>query len=178
MEFEFDNEADALHHRVDIGHVFRQLVAALRRLELLKWLAHTELSVANSREKSETGTASKKSAEDVQLVTALEVNLGHLLGFANKNESLAVGITDLVTNLCAPDSDIEVSPSLIQCSLIKRERADLALDLAPFCDQNPFPTYIQGRVLLALSDFNAAAINFKKAAIGMSEFTACHCLQD
>ncbi|RSL92331.1 hypothetical protein CDV31_015215 [Fusarium ambrosium] len=168
MEFEFDNEADALHHRVDIGHVFRQLVAALRRLELLKWLAHTELVVANNREKSEIGTGSKKSAEDVQLVTALEVNVGHLLGFANKNESLAISLTDLVTNLCAPDSDIEVSPSLIQCSLIKRERADLALDLAPFCDQNPFPTYIQGRVLLALNDFNAAAINFKKAAIGMS----------
>ncbi|KAM5373390.1 hypothetical protein ACJZ2D_006985 [Fusarium nematophilum] len=169
MEFEFDNVADALHHRVDIGHVFRQLVAALRRLELLKWLAQTEISLPINREKSENGAVSKKASEDAHLVTALETNVGHLLGFANiKNEPLANSVTDLVTNLCAPDSDIEVSPSLIQCSLIKRERADLALDLAPFCDQNPFSVYVQGRVLLALKDLSAAAINFRKAAVGMS----------
>ncbi|KAF5008223.1 hypothetical protein FDECE_5498 [Fusarium decemcellulare] len=169
MEFEFDNESDALHNRVDVGYVFRQLVAALRRLELLKWLAQTEVSVPGNREKSENAPASKKGTEDAQLVTALEANVGHLLGFANiKNEPLANSITDIVTNLCAPDSDIEVSPSLVQCSLIKRERADLALDLAPFCDQNPFSTYVQGRVLLSLKDFSAAAIHFRKAAIGMS----------
>jgi nuclear pore complex protein Nup160 len=169
MEFEFDSDADILHSRVDVGNVFRQLVAALRRLELLKWLAQTELSVSTTRDKSDIGSTSRKGAEDVQLVTALEANVGHLLGFANKGEPLATSITDLVTNLCAPDSDIEVSPSLIQCSLLKRERADLASDLAPFCDQNPFSTYVQGRLQLALKDFNTAAIYFRKAAIGMSK---------
>ncbi|KAG5657133.1 hypothetical protein KAF25_001722 [Fusarium avenaceum] len=169
MEFEFDSDADILHSRVDVGNVFRQLVAALRRLELLKWLAQTELSVSTLRDKSDIGSTSRKGAEDVQLVTALEANVGHLLGFANKGEPLATSITDLVANLCAPDSDIEVSPSLIQCSLIKRERADLASDLAPFCDQNPFSTYVQGRLQLALKDFNTAAIYFRKAAIGMSK---------
>ncbi|CAM1507124.1 Fc.00g067650.m01.CDS01 [Cosmosporella sp. VM-42] len=169
MEFEFDNDADALHNRVDIGPVFRQLVGALRRLELLKWLAKTEISVPLFRPEGDSVTLSKKGAEDAQVVTALEVNLGHLLGFGNnKNEPLASSITDLVVNLCAPDSDIEISPSLIQCSLLKRERADLALDLAPFCDQNPFSVYVQGRVLLTLKDFSSAAINFRKAAIGMS----------
>ncbi|KAF5023204.1 hypothetical protein F66182_4737 [Fusarium sp. NRRL 66182] len=168
MEFEFDNEADILHNRVDVGNVFRQLITALRRLELLKWLAQTELSVPYGQDKSENSSALKKGAEDTQLMTALEANVGHLLGFSNKNEALASSITDLVTNLCAPDSDIEVSPPLIQCSLIKRERADLALDLAPFSDHNPFSTYVQGRLQLALKDFNTAAIYFKKAAIGMS----------
>ncbi|KAH7223220.1 nucleoporin Nup120/160-domain-containing protein [Fusarium oxysporum] len=167
MEFEHDNEAEALHNRVDIGNVFRQLVAALRRLGLLKWLAQVEISVPSTREKSESG-AVKKSSEDAQLVTALEAHVGHLLGFANQSEPLATSVTDLVTNLCAPDSDIEISPPLVQCSLIKRERADLALDLAPFCDQNPFSTYVQGRLQLALKDFNTAAIFFRRAAIGMS----------
>jgi nuclear pore complex protein Nup160 len=168
MEFEHDNEAEALHNRVDIGNVFRQLVAALRRLELLKWLAQVEISVPSTREKSESG-AVKKSSEDAQLVTALEAHVGHLLGFANQSGPLATSVTDLVTNLCAPDSDIEISPPLVQCSLIKRERADLALDLAPFCDQNPFSTYVQGRLQLALKDFNTAAIFFRRAAIGMSK---------
>lgn len=174
MEYEHDNEAEALHNRVDIGSVFRQLVVALRRLELLKWLAQTEISVPSIREKSESG-AVKKSSEDAQLITALEAHVGHLLGFANQSEPLAISVTDLVTNLCAPDSDIEISPPLVQCSLIKRERADLALDLAPFCDQNPFSTYVQGRLRLALKDFNTAAIFFRKAAIGMSKsFQFCY----
>lgn len=169
MEFEFDNDADALHNRVDIGHVFKQLVATLRRLELLKWLVQTELSVSSNRDKGETGS---KRGDDAQTVTALEANVGHLLGIANiKDESLATSITDLIANLCAPDSDIELSPSLIQCSLIKRERTDLALDLSPFCDQNPFSVYVQGRVHLALKDFGSSAIYFRKAAIGMSKLT-------
>ncbi|KAF7559693.1 hypothetical protein G7046_g4462 [Stylonectria norvegica] len=166
MEFEFDQDADALHHRVDIGSVFRQLISALRRLELLKWLAKTEIRIPLPRE---LAPVSKNGIEEIQVITALEAHVGHLLGFAStKNEPLASSITDLVVNLCAPDSDIEVSPSLIQCSLVKRERADLALDLAPLCDQNPFSVYVQGRVLLALKDFGSAAINFRRAAIGMS----------
>ncbi|KAI5466737.1 nucleoporin Nup120/160-domain-containing protein [Mariannaea sp. PMI_226] len=169
MEFEFDQEADALHNRVDIGPVYRQLIGALRRLELLKWLGKTEISGVVVREKGESINLSKKGPEDIQVVTALEANLGHLLGVANiKNEPLASSITDLIVNLCAPDSDIEVSPPLIQCSLIKRERADLALDLAPLCDESPFSVYVQGRVALALKDLSSAAISFRKAAIGMS----------
>lgn len=171
MEYEFDNDADALHYRVDIGPVFRQLVGALRRLELLKWLAKTEISVPLARqEKTESAGAPRKGPEDSQTVTAFEVNLGHLLGFGDvQREPISGSITDLVVNLCAPDSDIEISPPLIQCSLLKRERADLAQDLAPFSDQNPFSVYVQGRVSLALKDFGSAAMSFRKAGIGMSK---------
>ena len=170
MEFEFDNEEGALHHRVDIGLVYRQLVSALRRLELLKWLGKIQIAVPLFKLEKGTSPVAKKSGDDIQMVTALEANVGHLLGFGDiRDESLAVGITDLVSNLCAPDSDIEVSPPLVQCSLVKRERADLALDLAPFCDQNPFSVYVHGRILLALKDFGSAAIDFRKAAIGMSK---------
>lgn len=169
MEFEFDVEEEALHRRVNTGQVYRGLVDALRRLELLRWLSRTELSEPLFRtEKGAVPVLSKRGAEETQVVTALEANVGHLLGFGNvKNESLMCSITELVANLCAPDSDIEVSPTLIQCSLLKRDRADLALDLAPFCDQKFFSVYVQGRVLLALKDFGSAAINFRKAAIGM-----------
>ncbi|KJZ72603.1 hypothetical protein HIM_07962 [Hirsutella minnesotensis 3608] len=169
MEFEFDSDEEALHHRVDVGRVFRDLIDALRRLELIQWLAKTELSVPFSRsEKGTPSVGSKKGAEETQVVTALEANVGHLLGVTNtRTEPLSETLSHLVTNLCAPDSDVEVSPTLIQCSLVRRERADLALDLAPFCDQNPFSVYIQGRVLLVLKNFEAAATNFRKAAIGM-----------
>ncbi|CAG9939154.1 unnamed protein product [Clonostachys rosea f. rosea IK726] len=153
MEFEFDTDDQALHNRVDIGTAYRKFVEALRRVEFLRWLAKTELS--------------KKGAEDGRASTALEINLGHLLGFGSMNEPIATSITELVSNLCAPDSDIEISPSTVQCYLLKNERADLALDLAPFAEQSPFSIYVQGRVFLALQDFSSASIHFRKAAIGM-----------
>lgn len=167
MEFEFDNEEDALHHRVDVGSVFRGLIAALRRLELLRSLSQTELSVPLF--KPEKGISPKKT-DDTQVVTALEANVGHLLGFSSKNDALSKSITAVAASLCAADSDIEVSPALVQCSLIKRERADLASALTPFCGEDPFSVYVQGRVSLALRDYSNAAICFRKAAVGMSMF--------
>ncbi|KAI0205048.1 hypothetical protein F4808DRAFT_321101 [Astrocystis sublimbata] len=77
-------------------------------------------------------------------------------------------ITKIATNLCAPDSDTQLQPHIIQCTLLVRDRADLALELAPFADQASFSVYIQGRVSLTLQDYAGAAIHFKKAAYGMS----------
>lgn len=168
MEFEFDSEEDALHHRVDVGSVFRSLIAALRRLEFLRTLSQTELSVPLF--KPEKTIVPRKSGEDTQTITALEANVGHLLGFGNKNELLSKSITEVAASLCASDSDIEVSPALIQCSLVKRERADLASALAPFCQDDPFSVYVQGRVYLALKDHGNAAICFRRASVGMSKF--------
>ncbi|KXH31410.1 hypothetical protein CSIM01_04029 [Colletotrichum simmondsii] len=175
MEFDWDQEEDMLSKRIDVGAVFRQFLESLRRLELLRWLSKTEITVPignkNERNDSFSGSPSttKRTAEETQTVTALEGNVGHLLGFVDgRNEPLATSITDIVTNLCASNSDIEVSPTLIQCSLIRRERADLALELKPYCAQTPFAIYIQGRVFLALKDFASAAFHFRKAAIGMS----------
>lgn len=169
MEFEFDNEEDALHHRVDVGSVFRSLVASLRRLELLRNLSQTELSVPLF--KPEQGIMGIKTSPETKTITALEANVGHLLGFSDKNELLSKGVTELVTTLCASDSDIEISPALVQCSFITRGRPDLADALTPFCNEDPFSVYVQGRVRLALKDYGGAAIFFRKAAVGMSKFT-------
>jgi nuclear pore complex protein Nup160 len=57
---------------------------------------------------------------------------------------------------------------LLQCWLLKQERADLALELNPFADRDPFSTYVQGRVFLALRDYDTAAFYFRRAAIGLS----------
>ncbi|GJC99735.1 DNA repair protein rad51 [Colletotrichum higginsianum] len=175
MEFDWEQEEDMLSKRLDVGAVFRQFLDSLRRLELLRWLSKTEITVpiGNKHERngsfSGSPSASKRLGDETQTVTALEGNVGHLLGVGDhRNEPLAASITDIVTDLCASNSDIEVSPTLIQCSLIRRERADLALELTPYCAQTPFATYIQGRVFLALKDFAQAAFHFRKAAIGMS----------
>jgi nuclear pore complex protein Nup160 len=177
MEFDWEQEEDMLSRRVDVGLVFRQCLDSLRRLELLRWLANTEVAVPLHTKVERSGSfsggspnISKKPEEALQVVTALEGNVGHLLGFADpKSELLASSITQLVTGLCASDSDIEVSPTLIQCALIRQDRADLADQLTPYCDQTPFSVYIQGRISVALKCYDAAAFSFRKAAVGMSK---------
>ncbi|KAI0478698.1 nucleoporin Nup120/160-domain-containing protein [Xylariaceae sp. FL0804] len=178
MEFEFDRPEDALHNRVNIGPVYRNLLRTLARLTLVRWLANTSVLVPIPRTdrsnsiSSASPIASKRQGEEHRLITALESTVGHLLGLPDapsaRSNSMSSAITKLVADLCAPDSGIQLQAQYIQCGLLVRDRADLALDLAPFCRQDPFPTYVQGRVCLALKDFTTAATHFKKASYGMS----------
>lgn len=178
MEFEFENEEDALHTRVDVGSTYPQIIDALRRLEHVKWMAKTEISLPAPRERSSStsgsispATSKRSGSEEIHTITVLEALVGHLLGLPETdNQPLLTRLTEVVTNLCAPDSDIEFLPHLHQCFLLKADRADLARELAPFADQDPFSAYVQGRVLLALNDYDGAAFHFKKAAVGLSKF--------
>ncbi|CAN8098630.1 unnamed protein product [Discula destructiva] len=172
MEFEYDddNEATALHSKFDIGQVYRQLLEALRRLELVRWLVKTQINVPllKSERSSGSPTASKK-LDEVRTITAFEAFTSHLLGLVDLDgEPLASSLTDVVVDICAPNSGIELSPVLIQCSLLKRDRPDLALELGTFCNQDPFSVYIQGRVALSIKDYSSASRLFKKSAVGMS----------
>lgn len=173
MEYEYDedHEESALHSRLDIGYVYRQLVEALKHLEFLRWLVKTEISVpALKPERSNGSPTTTKRPDDMRTITAFEVIISHLLGLVDVDgEPLASSLADVVIDICAPDSGIELSPELIQCSLLKADRPDLALELTRFCGQDPFPIYIQGRVFLSLKDYTAAALHFKKAAVGMSK---------
>ena len=179
MAFEFDAEEDALHQRLDVGKVYKMIIAVLKRLELIRWLAGTEISVPlskpdgkrwDSTTSSPVASRGAASKEDMQVITALEGHVGHLLGLpeSKKLNPFANSITDVVASLLVHDSDIELVPALIQCSLLKRERVDLALELQPFAGADPFATYVQGRVFLATKDLETAAQYFSKAAVGMS----------
>ncbi|KAI0489542.1 nucleoporin Nup120/160-domain-containing protein [Xylaria cf. heliscus] len=177
MEFEFDRPEDALHNRVNIGAVYRNLLQALGRLHLVRWLANVRLPTPLSktdRSNSASGSSvsTKRSSEEYKSNTALEECIGHLLGISDVGTGHSLPMTSIITkiinNLCAADSDVELQPHYIQCALLVRDRADLAIELAPFSDQDPFSVYIQGRVALALHDYSSAAMHFKKAAYGMS----------
>ncbi|KAI1104187.1 nucleoporin Nup120/160-domain-containing protein [Jackrogersella minutella] len=178
MEFEFDRPEDALHNNVEVGVIYRNLLIILRRLELLRWLASTQISIPlpkADRTNSVSGGSPivlKRQAEEHRVLTALEGNVGHLLELpvltSTSSDAMPSLITNIVADLCAPASNVELQPQYIQCGLLVRDRADLAAELTPFCEQDPFSTYVQGRVHLALKDYTNAAIYFKKAAYGMS----------
>jgi nuclear pore complex protein Nup160 len=176
MEFEFDVAEEALHHRLDIGTVYRYLVKCMQRLELVRWLVKTELAVPLPKiDKSDSTPSSspavaKRQIEETQVITAFEALVGHLLGTADV-DAIPSGITHIASNVCAQDSDITLLPQYLQCALLGQSRSDLAVELSPFCEQDPFSTYVQGRVYLSLRDFATAATYFKKAAYGLSNAT-------
>ncbi|KAK3394586.1 nucleoporin Nup120/160-domain-containing protein [Podospora didyma] len=175
MEYDPDNEEDALHARFDIGSEYRRLVDALRRLEHLRWMAKTELSIPVSkadRSSSGPGTSSptsRRGSEETYTQTVLEGGLGHLFGLPESNNlPLLDSITEVVLDLCSPNSSTMLRTALLQCWLLKQDRPDLALELDPFADQDAFSTYVQGRVFLSLKDYDTAALYFRKASIGLS----------
>lgn len=173
MEFDIESEEESpLHSRFDVGAVFRRLIEALQRLEHIRWMTKTELSIPASKA-IVSGAASpavvKRGQEEVYMVTALEGIAGHLFGMPdNHDEPLLSSITDYVLDICAPGSTTMLQTWLVQCWLLKEDRPDLALELNPFADQDPFSIYIQGRVFLALRDYDTASFYFRRAAIGLS----------
>ncbi|KAH6646460.1 nucleoporin Nup120/160-domain-containing protein [Truncatella angustata] len=170
MEFEFDSPEDALHNRLDIGTVYRYLITCLRRLELIRWLVKTQLPVPiHNADKSEPASPAitKRQTEETQTITAFEGLAGYLLGTAEVDD-LPAAITGIASNLLAENSDTSLLPQYFQCAFLVQNRPDLAAELSPFSEQDPFSTYVQGRVYLSLKDFANAAMYFRKAAFGLS----------
>lgn len=154
--------------------VFSQLVAMLKRLELINWLSSTQISLPLARtERSnsiteKSSSLTKRPAPTIETVTVLEGVLRHLFGLDTRNnESMSSALTEVVTQICAPDSEYEAPPAVIQCFLLKHERPDLALEFSRFAGNDPFSTYVQGRAYLITNDALTAAMLFKKAAFGI-----------
>jgi len=178
IESEINHSEDGI--AFDTAQVFGGLLINLKRLELISWLASTQITLPLPTERS--GTSADKSlilgkqANPLETVTILEGVLRHLLGHDTKRkESLVTVITEVIVQICDPESRYEVQPSLVQCFLLKHGRADLALDFSRFTLLHPFDIYIQGRVHLALNDALVASTLFKKAAYGIGKSSLYGC---
>lgn len=164
----------------ETAEVFSQLMLMLTRLELVNWLASTQISLplkkterSNSiTEKSMSPT--RKPPPRMETITVLEGVLRHLFGLdLRRDETMSSIITELIIQICAPDSEYEAPPAVIQCFLLKNDRADLAIEFSRFAGHDAFSTYIQGRACLAANDALTASTLFKKAAFGMGK-----CIED
>ena len=165
--------------------VFSQLIATLKRLELISWLSSTQISLPVARTERSNSITDKNSkhvnraAPHTEMVTVLEGVLRHLFALDTRtDESICSALTEVITQICAPDSEYEAPPAVIQCFLLKHERHDLALQFVRFSGNDPFSTYIQGRACLAANDALTAGMFFKKAAFGIGKlnlFFSCSC---
>ncbi|ESZ97027.1 hypothetical protein SBOR_2572 [Sclerotinia borealis F-4128] len=152
--------------------VFNQLLIMLKRLELVSWLAKTEIDLPlPNRERSnsldDSTSSLPKKPISYETVTVLEGVHRHLFGL-EKGVSMSTVLTDFITEICRPDSRYESPPAIIQCFLLKHSQSDLAMEFSRFTEHDSFSTYIQGRACLAANDPRTAALHFKKAAFGMA----------
>ncbi|CZT48116.1 uncharacterized protein RSE6_08775 [Rhynchosporium secalis] len=174
IENEINHTEDGI--QFESAAVFDALIKLLKKLELLRWLCSTELTLRQpSSERSlsiteKSSGSTKKVAASLGMVTVFEGVFRHLFGLDLRGgESMSSAVTQSILEVCAPDSHLyETSPSLIQCFLLNQDRADLAIEFSRFGDHDAFSTYIQGRAYLAADDASAAAMLFKKAAFGMA----------
>jgi len=159
----------------ETSQVYNQLLVLLKKLELIAWLARTQIEIPISRvERERSNSLTEKSSnpnkKPSETVTVLEGVLRHLFGFDTRSGvSMSSALTNLIIDTCSPESKSEAPPAVIQCFLLKHDRADLAMQFNQFTEDDAFSTYIQGRVSLASNDPFTAAHLFKKAAFGMGE---------
>ncbi|KAG9248812.1 nucleoporin Nup120/160-domain-containing protein [Calycina marina] len=157
----------------DTAGVFDSLLTYLKRLELVDWLASSQITLPLSKDRSSTfadisSALAGKSTPQVETVTVLEGILRHLFGFdMRRTDALISTTTETIGEVCDPEGKYEIQPSLTQCFLLKNGRPDLAADFSRFTEPHPFDVYIEGRVQLALNDAASAATLFKKAAYGI-----------
>jgi len=174
VEAEVNNVEEGV--QFETAAVYDHLITVLKRLELINWLASTQISLpskkverSNSITEKSTSTQ-KKSPPTLETITILEGVLRHLFGLdLRRYESMSSVITEVIIQICAPDSEYEAPTSVIQCFLLKHDRPDLALDFTRFASSDPFSVYIQCRANLAVNDPVTAATFFKKAAFGLGE---------
>jgi nuclear pore complex protein Nup160 len=156
--------------------VYDHLIQMLKRLELLHWLASTQISLPIKKlERSnsvtdKTSSLVKKSTPSMETITVLEGVLRHLFSLdLRPYELMSSVITEVIIQICAPDSEYEAPTSVIQCFLLKHDRADLAMEFCRFAGHDAFAIYVQGRANLAANDAATAASLFKKAAFGLGK---------
>ncbi|PBP18993.1 DNA repair protein RAD51 [Diplocarpon rosae] len=171
IEYEVNQSDDGT--QFETSAVFAELVTLLKSLERLNWLVSTEISVNSSRSGrsnavTEGGSVSTKLVGAPRIVTILEGVLYHVLSLdLFPEDNLTTVVTEVLSQICIPNSRYESEPSLIQCFLLRHDRSDLAVEFSRFTEHDPFSTYIQGRAQLAANDPFAASAFFKKAAFGM-----------
>jgi nuclear pore complex protein Nup160 len=151
--------------------VFSQLLKMLKALELIKWLSSCQIALdveKPERRDSVTDKAWSLKKPTIEKVTVLEGILRHLLSLdTRRDEPMSSALTEVIIQICVPDSVYELSPAAIQCFLLKRDGTELAVEFSRFAGRDPFSTYVQGRTCLAANDALTAAIFFKRAAFGM-----------
>ncbi|KAL4782983.1 nucleoporin Nup120/160-domain-containing protein [Aspergillus varians] len=166
----------------DAAGLFVELVTLLREYEMILWLSsNTRQSPDRSATTTEDAslpsfsiTDSSSSVKGGRVATILEdlfaadikprqaINLP-------QSYTLTLGIQDVLSWVTRP-GEVAYPNALvyIQCNLIAKGNIELAWDFLHFQASTSWSTYVKGRLYVAMSELDTAALYFRKAAYLLS----------
>ncbi|KAL5341857.1 nucleoporin Nup120/160-domain-containing protein [Aspergillus crustosus] len=179
VDSEVEQENGSTFDSVDL---FVELVTLLREYEMMLWLS------SNTRKSSEkpikaqgdspvssfSVTAPPSSGKNDRIATILEdlfaadIKPRQAIGLP-QSYTLTLGIQDVLSWVTRP-GEVAYPNALvyIQCNLIAKGNVDLAWDFLRFQASTSWSTYVKGRLYVAMSELDTAALYFRKAAYLLS----------
>ncbi|KAL2858412.1 nucleoporin Nup120/160-domain-containing protein [Aspergillus pseudodeflectus] len=164
----------------DAVELYVELVTLLREYEMMHWLS------SNTRKSTERSSTDDSSVSSFSLVDS------HSSGKGGRNATiledlfaadikprqtvnlpqsytLTLGIRDVLSWVTRP-GEVAYPNALvyIQCDLIAKGNIDLAWDFLRFQASTSWSTYVKGRLYVAMSELDTAALYFRKAAYLLS----------
>ncbi|KAK2873935.1 hypothetical protein FQN49_001986 [Arthroderma sp. PD_2] len=173
IETEVNLEAE--NTRFDGAMIFSTLIELLKEYELMIWLGtNVRYRQKKIRPESASVRTGPKGYEDHQCSTILEDLFAiHIKPQPASGVPQMYAMTQQIRDVISwVTRQGEVSfPNIlvfIQCDLLASDNLDLASDFMRFQPNTAWATYVKGRLHLAKSDFDTAAICFQKAAYLLS----------
>ncbi|GMG41308.1 unnamed protein product [Aspergillus oryzae var. brunneus] len=162
----------------DAVDLFGSLITLLREYEMMAWLSsNTRKCLDRPTNVSDDQSASQFSLKDSpskttgsRMATILEdlfasdIKPRQTIGLP-QSYTLTLGIHD-VLSWVTRQGEVAFPNALvyIQCDLIAKNNIDLAWDFLRFQPSTSWATYVKGRLYVAMSEFDTAALYFRKAA--------------
>ncbi|KAJ5714053.1 uncharacterized protein N7483_011234 [Penicillium malachiteum] len=166
----------------DAAGLFSTLTDLLKEYEMMRWLSSNVRKCAdrpaNTKSDASTPIFSLKDAQskvkNQKTATILEdlfvtdIKPRQAIGLP-QSYTLCLGIRDVLAWVTRP-GEVAYPNALayIQCDLIAKNNIDLAWDFLRFQPSTSWATYVKGRLHVAMSEFDMAAIYFRKAAYLLS----------
>ncbi|KAJ5698565.1 hypothetical protein N7462_000570 [Penicillium macrosclerotiorum] len=166
----------------DAANLFATLIDLLREYEMMYWLS-SNVRKCPDRSTRSGGDAStpvfslkdtKSQTKNIRTATILEdlfvtdIKPRQAVGLP-QSYTLTLGIRDVLAWVTR-QGEVAYPNALayIQCDLIAKNNIDLAWDFLRFQASTSWATYVKGRLHVAISEFDTAAIYFRKAAYLLS----------
>ncbi|KKK22300.1 hypothetical protein ARAM_005010 [Aspergillus rambellii] len=165
----------------DAVELFVELITLLREYEMMLWLSSntrkcTDKSTKATDEPSTPSFSLKNTSVNgkgrvatiLEDLFATDIKPRQTIGLP-QSYTLTLGIQDVLSWVTRP-GEVAYPNALvyIQCDLIAKNNIDLAWDFLRFQASTSWATYVKGRLYVAMSELDTAALYFRKAAYLLS----------
>ncbi|RAH74071.1 nucleoporin Nup120/160 [Aspergillus aculeatinus CBS 121060] len=164
----------------DAADLFVTLTTLLREYEMMSWLSSHSRKCTDRPTKTPGGSSpvalkdssrkdkGQRTATILEDLFASDIKPRQTIGLP-QSYTITLGIRDILSWVTR-QGEVAYPNALvyIQCDLIAKNNIDLAWDFLRFQASTSWATYVKGRLYVAMSEYDTAALYFRKAAYLLS----------